>query len=202
MSLKVLTAEYMLSNVNGLGVAKNWLPRVVQEAFLQSTKDGDIKISPDPVTMITGDLAWYNNTADPQEITVLVHRAPRAIIAQNPTTIVIHDAWTSLISPIGQSADYPSVYADTFGGRLQIDRPDVDPDNLQYGRYFLNGDDSQAYVYIGVVPPSWSFNFNYLAAVQTPGIWIQPGASANFDGRWEADANWTRLLALANPVAA
>ena len=32
----------------------------VAEAFLESVKDGEISRSPDPVTMISGDLTWYN----------------------------------------------------------------------------------------------------------------------------------------------
>lgn len=196
-NLKICSFEYLLSTVDGLGVATDWLPRVVKQAFLQSTKDGDVSISPDPVTMISGDLSWYNNTDDSQFICVIVHRAPRSIVAQSPTTVIIQDAWTTLISPVGTAADYPSVDADSIGGRLQIDRPDANPDDLLYGRYFLNMDDSQAYVPVGVLPPTWTFNFQYLAAIQTPGTWIEP---TQFDGRWEATANWARLIALASPV--
>jgi hypothetical protein len=196
-NLKICSFEYMLSTVNGLGVAQNYLPRVVKEAFLQSTKDGPIQISPDPVTMISGDLSWYNNTGDAQYVCMIVHRAPRSIVAQSPNTVIITDAWTSLISPVGTSADYPSVDQDTMGGRLQIDRPSVNPDDALYGRYFLDVDDSQAYAPVGIVPPTYSFNFRYLAAVQTPNIWVEP---TQFTGRWEAKANWTRLTALASPV--
>lgn len=196
-NLKICSFEYLLSTVDGLGVGTNWLPRVIKEAFLQSTKDGTISISPDPVTMITGDLSWYNNTSDSQNVAVIVHRAPRSIIAQSPNTVIIRDAWTSLISPVGTAADYPSVDQDNMGGRLQIDRPSANPDDLLYGRYFLDMDDSQVYVPVGIVPPEWTFNFQYLAAVQTPGTWIQP---TQFTGDWEAAANWTRLIALGSPV--
>jgi hypothetical protein len=196
-NLKICTFEYLLSTTDGLGAAQNWLPRVVKEAFLQATKDGAITISPDPVTTISGDLSWYNNTDDPQDVTVIVHRAPRAVIAQSPNTVIITDAWSSLISPVGTSADYPSVNHDTMGGRLQIDRPSVNPDDALYGRYFLNVDDSQVYVPVGIVQPGWSMNFQYLAAVQTPGTWVTP---SQFTNRWEATANWTRLIALASPV--
>lgn len=196
-NLKICSFEYMLSTVNGLGVAQDWLPRILKQAFLQSTKDGDVSISPDPVTTIQGDLSWYNNTDDSQYICMMVHRAPRSIVAQSPTTVILTDAWTSLISPVGTAADYPSVDADTMGGRLQIDRPSANPDDLLYGRYFLNMDDSQAYVPVGVVPPEWSFNFQYIAALQTPGIWLEP---TQFTGEWMATANWTRLIALGSPV--
>lgn len=196
MSLKICTAEYMISDTNGLGVSRTWLPRIVAEQFLESTKDGEIKLSPDPVTMIDGDLTWYNNSADAQRIWVLVHRAPRSIIAQNPATVVIHDAWTHRVGK-SPSADYPSVIQDTFGGRMQIDRASAAADTLQFGRYFLDGDDSQAWVDLGVVPARQSFHFRYLAAVQTPNIWTVP---SEYEPRWEAYARWTRLVALGSPV--
>lgn len=197
MALKIQTAEFMLSDSNGLGVRRNWLPRVVDEQFLQSTKDGEIKLSPDPVTTISGNMTWYNNTGDAQAIIVQVVRAPRNVIAQNPSTVIITDAWTHQIGP-QPNADYPSVMQDTFGGRLQIDRPSADPADVQYGRYFLFGDGSQVYVPIGVVPPNQSFQFRYLAGIQTPGVWIDPTGS--FTPRWEAWAYWTRLIALASPA--
>lgn len=198
MSLKILTAEHMISDTTGLGLRKTWFPRVVAEQFLESTKDGKITISPDPVTMIDGDLTWFNNSPDAQMVWVQVHRAPRSIIAQSPATVVIHDAWSFRIGK-SPSADFPSVIADTFGGRLQIDRSSVAKDQLQYGRYFLNGDDSQAWVNLGEVPAKQSFHFRYLAAVQTPGIWTSP---SEFEPRWEANALWTRLVAMAWPVGA
>lgn len=196
MSLKVCTAEYMISDSNGLAPRRTWLPRVVAEQFLESTKDGEIKLSPDPVTMIDGDLTWYNNSNDRQRIWVMVHRAPRSIIAQNPATVVIHDAWSHQIGD-SPSADFPSVIQDTFGGRLQIDRAEVTKEELQFGRFFLDGDDSQVYVDVGVVPGHQSFHFRYLAAVQTPNIWTIP---TEFEPRWEAYARWTRLVALAAPA--
>ncbi|AXN53308.1 hypothetical protein PBI_THONKO_36 [Mycobacterium phage Thonko] len=196
MSLKLCTSEYLISDVNGLGVARSWLPRLVAEAFLESTKDGEIKLSPDPVTMIDGDLTWYNNTRDPQHVSVCVKRAPRTIVAQSPSTVVIHDAMSYRVGE-APSAEYPSVIADTFGGRLQIDRASVARDQLQFGRWFLDGDDSQVWVDLGVVPPRHSFHFRYLAAVQTPNIWTNP---SEFEPRWEAAARWARLLAFASPT--
>ncbi|QGH75287.1 hypothetical protein I5G61_gp39 [Mycobacterium phage Quesadilla] len=198
-SLKLCTGEYMISDTNGLGVRRTWLPRVVAQQFLESTKDGEIKLSPDPVTMIDGDLTWFNNSPDRQRVWVLVHTAPRSIIAQSPSTVVIHDAWSHLIGK-EPSADFPSVIANTFGGRLQIDRASVAADDIQFGRYFLDGDDFQTWVSIGTVPPRQSFHFRYLAAVQTPGTWIIPGSNSDVTPRWEAYARWTRLIALAAPV--
>jgi hypothetical protein len=197
-SLKICTGEYMLSDVRGVGVARTWLPNVIAEQFLESTKDGEIKLAPDPVTMIDGDLTWFNNSRDPVRVAVMVHRAPRSIVAQNPATVVIHDAWSHQVGK-SPSADYPSVIQDTFGGRLQVDRASVAKDLLQFGRFFLDGDDSQTYVDLGEVPAKQSFHFRYLAAVQTPGVWTQP---SEFEPRWEAYARWTRLVAIGSPVGA
>lgn len=198
-SLKVCTAEYMISDVRGIGVAKTWLPRVVDEAYLESTKDGEIKLSPDPVTMIDGDLSWFNNSNDPQRVAVSIHRAPRMIVAQSPSTVVIHDAWSHQIGK-SPEADYPSVIADTFGGRIQIDRASVAANDIQFGRFVLIGDDSIRWEDVGVVPPRQSFHFRYLAAVQTPGTWTQPGNDSDVSPRWEAHARWTRLTAMAVPA--
>lgn len=197
-SLKVCTSEVMLSTVTGLGMAACWFPSILTEAFLESTKDGDIKLSPDPVTMIDGDLTWFNNSGVDIDVWVHVHRAPRSIVAQSPSTVVIHDAWSHKIG-VNPSADYPSVAHDTFGGRLQMDRASVAADSVQYARWFMGGDDSQAFVHLGTVPDQQAFHFRYLAAVQTPGVWVEP-TSDNWSPRWEATANWARLQALGTPA--
>lgn len=196
MSMRVCTLDGMLSTVNGLGMSRNWLPRVVAEVFLESTKDGKIERCPDPVTMIDGDLTWTNSDPSPVNIAVQVLRAPRSVVVQSPSTVVIHDAWAWAVgtSPL---ADYPSVIQDTFGGRLQFDRPSAAAADLVYCRQFLDGDASQAVEPCGVVQPGESLHFRYLAAVQTPGTWTAP---SEFEARWEAHARWTRLLALSTPV--
>ncbi|MBV9869131.1 MAG: hypothetical protein JO214_00670 [Frankiaceae bacterium] len=201
MSLKICTAEYMISDSNGVGLSRNWLPRVVAEQFLESKKDGELKLSPDPVTMIDGDLTWFNNSKDRVRVWVLVHIAPRSIIAQSPATVVIHDAWSHRVGK-SPSADFPSVIQNTFGGRLQLDRASAAADDLLFGRFFLDGDDQQTWVDLGVVPPMQSFHFRYLAAVQTPGTWIIPGKDSDITPRWEAYARWTRLVAVGGPVGA
>ena len=196
MSVKLCTSEFMTSTVSGLGMSRHWFPRVVAEAFLESTKDGEIKRSPDPVTMIDGDLAWFNNNPDPQVVYVQVIRAPRSVVSQSPGTVVIHDAWSFAVGQ-SPSADYPSVIQDTFGGRLQFDRPAAAAADLKYCRQFFDGDSTQAWVTIGEVAPQESIHFRYLAAVQTPGVWTTP---TEFDARSEAHARWARLLAFATPV--
>lgn len=198
-SLKLCTSEYMISNVNGIGVARSWLPRVLSEQFLESTKDGEIKLAPDPVTMIDGDITWHNDEAGDTAVYVLVHRAPRTIIAQSPATVVIHDAWSHRRGK-APSADYPSAVADTFGGRIQIDRPEAAANDLQFGRFFLDCDDSQVWVPLGLVRSGEGFHFRYRAAVQTPGVWTSPGPDSDITPRWEAYARWTRLVAIGWPM--
>ncbi|QFP94653.1 hypothetical protein I5G59_gp33 [Mycobacterium phage LilMcDreamy] len=198
-SLKLCTSEYMLSNVNGLGVRRGWLPRVLNEQFLESSRDGEIKLSPDPVTMIDGDLTWHNDSDGETVVFVLLHRAPRTIIAQSPSTVVIHDAWSSRVGK-SPSADYPGGVNDSFGGRLQIDRASVASNDIQFARYFLECDDSQVWVPLGRVPNGQGFHFRYRASVQTPGTWVSPGSDSEIEPRWEAYAYWTRLIAFGWPV--
>src|SRR5512139_3347236 len=181
----------MLSTVDGLDLRAGWFPQIVAERFLESTKDGEIKRAPDPVTMIDGDLTWFNDTDSAYRLVVQVLRAPRSIVAQNPSTVVIHDAWTWAVG-FDPVADYPSVVQDACGGRVQVDRGSVASADLQFGRFFLDSDNSQCWVDVGTVAAGESLHFRYLAAVQTPGVWTTP---SEFDGMWEASARWTRLLA-------
>lgn len=196
MSIKVCTAEGLLSTVDGMDLSRSYFPRIVAESFLESTKDGPIQRAPDPVTMIDGDLTWFNNSSDAQMVTVQVIRAPRTIVAQSPSTVVIHDAWSWAVGA-SPTADYPTIIQDAFGGRVQLDRQEVAAEDLRYGRFFADGDSAQSWVPIGRVEPMESLHFRYLAAVQTPGAFTAP---SEYEPRWEAAARWTRLLALAAPV--
>lgn len=196
MSLSVCTSEYMLSNHRGTGMARSFFPRVVAEAFLESTKDGPISRSPDPVTMIDGDLTWHNGSRDAQTVAVQIHRAPRTIVSQSPGTVVIHDAYSQHIAA-NPRAEFPSIMIDAVGGAAQIDRASVAREEVKYCRFFLDTDDSVCWVPGGVVEPGQTLHFRYLAAVQTPGIWTQP---SEFEPRWEAHARWTRLRAWAGPL--
>lgn len=198
MSLKVCTSEFLLSTVDGMGFRRGWFPRIVAEQFLESTKDGKISRSPDPVTMIDGDVTYYNNNPDPQTVVVQVQRAPRSIVAQSPSTVVIHDAW-SKATGLRPTADYPSVTQDAFGGSAQIDRESAAAKNLKYGRIFIDGESSQAWVPCGVLAPRESLHFRYVCSVQTPGVWTAP---SEFEARWEAHALWARLLVFAGPAEA
>ena len=194
--IKVCANEYMIAAPGGVGMRRNWFPRIVAERFLTSSRDGEIKRCPDPVTMIEGDLSWFNNSPDPQDLFVQIMRAPRTIVAQSPETVVIHDAWSYAIG-VDPTADYPSVAQDTVGGRMQLDRPEIVAVDLKYGRFFFDFDSSQTWVKIGVVPTMQLLHFRYLAAVQTPGVWTTP---SEFEPSWEAHARYARLLAFATPV--
>lgn len=196
MSLKILTSEFMVSTTEGTGMRRSWFPRIVAEAFLGSTKDGEVSRAPDPVTMVDGDLYWYNNSPSDQYVIVMVTRAPRSIIVQSPGTTVIHDAWSWDIA-ISPRAEYPGVAQNTAGGRFQIDRGDAPRDTLAYGRVFLDFDARQEYVDVGVVPARQAMHFRHLTAVQTPGIWVLP---SEYESRNEAHARWVRLVAFACPV--
>ena len=169
MGVKLCTSEYMMSTVRGLGMARHWFPRIVAEAFLESSRDGEIKRSPDPVTMIDGDLSWFNNNPEPQMMFVQIIRAPRSVVIQSPGTVVIHDAWSYAVGE-SPTADFPSVIQDTFGGKLQFDRPAAASADLKYCRQFFDSDSSTAWVSVGQVNAMESMHFRYLAAVQTPGV--------------------------------
>ena len=80
---------------------------------------------------------------------------------------------------------------------MQVDRPEVAPADLQFGRFFFDFDSCQEWVSVGVVPSMQLLHFRYLAAFQTPGVWTTP---SEFEPRWEASARWARLLAFATPV--
>ena len=194
--IKTCTAEYMLAAPGAVGMRRNWFPRIVAERFLASSRDGEMKRSPDPVTAIEGDMTWFNNSPDPQDVFVQVLRAPRSVLAQNPSTVVIHDAWSWAVGE-DPTADYPSVMQDTMGGRLQIDRGSVAAADVKFGRFFYDFDSCQAWVPIGIVPSMQLMHFRYLCAFQTPGVWTAP---TEFTPRWEASARWTRLLAFATPA--
>lgn len=196
MTIKICTSEYMLSTPDGVGFAKRWFPRIAAEAFLQSTKDGVIQQAPDPVTMIDGDLTFFNNSPDPQMVVVQVLRAPRSVVVQNPSTVTICDAW-SFAKGANPTADYPSIIQDTMGGKLQVDKASTTAKDLQYGRLFYDTDTSQEWVDVGELDAGMSMHFRYVASVQTPGVWTTP---SEFTPRWEADARWARLLCHVTPL--
>ena len=192
MSIKLCTAEYMISDTVGLGMSRSFFPRIVSERFVASTKDGAIERSPDPVTMIDTDLTWYNASGDAQVIDVHVHRAPRSVTASNPNSVTIEDAWTYAVG-LSPSASKPTVTQNGMGVRLRLDRSTAG--KLAFGRIFTDVDDWVSTVRVGVVEPGEALHFRYLAALVTPGEWRVPD-----DPRHEAYARWVRLTAIAHPA--
>ena len=198
MGLALCCAEHMISDRNGIGLRSTWFPRVVDEAMLKATKDGEIQYAPDPVTTIEGSLYWFNNTPDDQSVSVLVKRAPRSIITTNPCTVTLQDAWTFQVSK-NPTADDPAISTDGFGGKLMKNTASTAADKLEFCRLFLDCDVSQVWVPLGVVPAREAFHFRYLCAVFTPGLWIEAEKPAP---RYEAKARFTRLIAFASPAEA
>jgi hypothetical protein len=188
-SLKLCTSDYLISDSRGFGMRKNYFPRIVTEAFLESTIDGEIQRAPDPVTMIDGDLTWHNNTPDVQVLAMQIHRGPRTIVSQSPSTVVIHDAW-SKADGVNPQADFPSIMQNMTGARLQADRQSVAREEVIYARIFMDYDEYTTWEPLGELAAGHSLHFRYLAAVQTPGVWTLP---SEFEPRWEAHARWTRL---------
>lgn len=196
MSVKPCTLSYMLATVDGLGMARHFYTRVVAEVMLESKKDGEIQRCPDPVTMIDGDLTWYNNTKDPQIVGVHIQRGPRSIVAQSPATVLIRDAWTHAVG-VNRTADYPSFTNNACGGKLQIDRSSTAAADIQFGRVFYDYDDEPTWENVGQVDPGEALHFRYLCAVHTPGVWTTPGEGTP---KWETKAQYARLRAWAGPV--
>lgn len=196
MSVKICTGDHLISTVAGMGLALSYFPRIVKEAMLESTKDGEIKRSPDPVTMIDGDVVWFNNSRARQYVVVQITRAPRSIVAQSPGTVIIHDAWSQRVG-VDPTADYPSVRQDACGGALQFSRSSTAAADVEYCRQFYDFDSTQSWVDIGIVEAGESLHFRYLAAVHTPGLWTTP---TEFTPRWEAHARYANLKVIAGPV--
>ena len=105
-----------------------------------------------------------------------------------------------VIDKVNEDSGEIRMTADAFGGRLQVDRQSVDPNKLRFGRFFFDGDGFQTVQEVGIVRPGESFHFRYMASVQTPGSWVQPGTDVDFEAKWEANARWARLVALGSPV--
>ena len=194
--IKPCTAENMIADQRGLRMSKSWYPRLVSEAFLGSTKDGEIQRAPDPVPMIEGDVPWFNNTGAPQQVFVQVNRAARRIVAMDPVTVVMHDTWSWQVGK-APSAPRPTIAQDSFGGRLQLNKSSTEPKALKYGMLFLDTDTSHAWVPVGVVEHREALHFRFMTSVQTPGTFIAP---TEREPRYEAYARWARLRVFAAPV--
>lgn len=193
MSLKLCTAEYMISDSNGLGFSKSWFPRLVRERFAASTQDGVVDRAPDPIPFIDTDLIWTNTTEEAQHLIMSVHKASRSIVSSNPNTVVLDDAyaWDVGESP---SAPRPSSTRNGNGARVKITRA-TSSAAPAFGRFFRDWPDVVAYEEIGQIDPGDSVHFRYMCLFSTPGEW-----RAATQPRHEAFARWVRLRLWAAPM--
>lgn len=184
MSLKVCTAEFLLSDSTGMGFNAAWLPTLVAERMAVSGRDGEVDRAPDQVPFIDSEILWTNTTDDTVHVAVSVHRASRSLLSSSPNTLVIDDAWTSDIG-LSPSAPAPAGTANGIGARIKTRRS---YQSLIFSRIFRDYADWVSYVEVGAVDPGDTVHFRYRALFSTPGEWrtaVQP--------RYEAHARYTRL---------
>lgn len=173
MSLRICTAEFMVSESSGTGFSNAWIPNLVAESMVTSGKDGTVDRSPDQVPFIDGEMIWTNSYDDPVYAMASVGKAPRSITTSTPNTLVLDDAysWDIGISP---SAPTPFGANNGSGERIQ-NSPTTIP--VGYLRYFRDFPDAVNYVSLGTADPGESVHFRYRCLFSTPGNWraaVQP----------------------------
>lgn len=178
MSLRICSAEFMISESSGTGFSGAWLPTIAAESFVTSGKDGAVDRSPDQVPFIDAEMLWTNSYDDPVYAMASVGRAPRSIVTSTPNTLVLDDAysWDIAVSP---AAPTPFGANNGSGERVQNQ-----PTTLAVGylRYFRDFPDSTTYMSLGTVDPGESVHFRYRCLFSTPGNWraaVQPLFLAN-----------------------
>lgn len=191
MSQQICTAEFLISNSGGTGFSQSWLPTMVAERMLVSTKDGDVDRSPDPVAFIDGELLWANPYNFPIHAAMSVHRGSRTLITSNPNTLALDDVWTWDISA-SPSAPLPSGSNSGFAIRQQQNRQAQVP--MIYCRRFRDEPDVISYAHLGLIDVGQSLHFRYQCAFTTPGNWRTP-----LQPRFEANARYTRLRLWTGP---
>lgn len=185
MSLRICTAEHMLSDAGGTGFSQSWLPTMAAERFLVSTKDGPVDRAPDPVPFIDGDILYANPYASPLHAMMSVHKASRFLMTSNPNTLVLDDVYTWDIGP-SPVAPAPSGSVSGFGIRGQQNRQSQTP--MIFARMFRDEADAVSYVDLGEIPVGEALHFRYRCLFTTPGNWRTP-----LQPRHEAAARYTRL---------
>lgn len=191
MSLRVCTAEFMLSTNRGTGYAETFLPRMVAERMATSGRDGGVDRAPDAIPFIDTDLLWTNNSDDPQHLQMSVHRASRFLVSSNPNTLVVDDAWSFATGP-SPTAPAPTGANNGFGSRVKTTRSTAA--TVAFGRIFRDHPDWVSYVEIGALDPGETVHFRYRALFSTPGEW-----RAGTSPRHEMNARWCRLRLWAAP---
>lgn len=191
MSLKICTAENMLSRATGTGFAQSWFPRMVAERMATSTRDGNVDRAPDAIPFIESSILWTNTTDTTQHLSMSVHRASRSLITSTPNLVVIDDAYTY---DIGQSPNAPIPAGFDNGVGLRIKGvPSTTPNNV-FARIFRETPDWVSTLEIGAIDPGDSIHLRYRANFSTPGEW-RPATNP----RHEASARWARLRLWAAP---
>lgn len=193
MSIAICGSEWMISGPNGTGFADGWLPRIVAQRFVVSTRDGEVQRAPDPVPFIQAEMSWSNDTGATQRCWLGTHRAPRVIVAANPNTYALDDAisWDVGLSP---NAPQPYATENGIGARLQT-TPNT-ANEMGYTRMFRGWDDSVRMDEIGEVADGQTVHIRYAALYTTPGSWRAPN-----QGLQVVRAYWVRLRLWATPGA-
>ena len=181
----------MLSTPLGTGLADAWMPRIVTERFVTSTRDGEVARASDPVPFIQAELSWTNSTGVAQRCWLGTHRAPRQIVAANPNAYVLDDAisWDVALSP---NAAEPYAAEDGIGAKIQ--GTPWSYNQMHYARMFRAWDDSVRHDVIGTVPPGDTVHVRYAALYTTPGQWRTPSNALQV-----VRAFWVRLRLWAVP---
>lgn len=170
MSLRICTAEFMISDSTGTGFSPAWLPTMVTERMATSGKDGNVDRAPDQVPFIESEILWSNRNSDPVHAMVSIHRAPRSLVSSSPNTLALDDAWTWDVD-VSPNAPIPFGTTNGVGIRFQTrqaSRP------LIYSRIFRDFPDWVSYQDIGAVDPGETLHFRYRCLFSTPGSWRTP----------------------------
>lgn len=190
MSLKICTAEFMISDSRSTGFSQAWLPQLAAERLATSGKDGNVDRAPDQVPFIESEILWTNRYADPVHTCVSIHRAPRTLVTSSPNTLVLDDAWTW---DIGVSPSAPAPYGTNSGVGVRFQtRESSRP--LIYTRFFRDFPDSVSYQDLGAVDPGHTLHFRYRCLFSTPGGWRTPVQPLML-----AQARWARLRLWTSP---
>lgn len=190
MTLKVCTAEFVISDYTGTGFSQAWLPLVVADRMATSGKDGNVDRSPDQVPFIDSEILWTNSFTDPVHIAVSVHRAPRSLVTSSPNTLALDDAWTF---DVGVSPNAPIPFGTDNGVGIRVSTRQSFR-SLVYTRLFRDYPDWLSYVHVGVVDPGSTVHFRYRCLFSTPGGWRTPVQPLHI-----AQARWARLRMWAAP---
>lgn len=185
MSLQICTAENLISNAGGTGFSQSWLPTMVAERLLTSTRDGPVDRAPDPVPFIDGDILYANPYGTALHAHMTVHTASRFVLSSNPNTLALDDVWTWDVGT-APAAPLPTGTMAGFGARVKQTRTSQAP--MSFARIFHDTPDHVIYVDLGEIPMGEAVHFRYRCLFSTPGNWRTP-----IQPRHEAAARYTRL---------